>query len=210
MHYMTTIIGLLVIVNPIGMAPIFVSLTENYSESDKRSVIRTATIAVTCLLIGSALIGESTLNLFGVSLPAFRVAGGILLLLMAISMLHAKHPRIKFTPGEELEAAEKDNIAIVPLAIPLLAGPGAISTTILFSSQAQGMFDYLWLIFSCIVVGLVVFVTFKLSTKLAHLLGKTGINIVTRLFGILLAAIGVEFITKGLEVLLPGLSLSGN
>jgi len=206
MEYMKTIMAILVIVNPIGIAPVFLGLTEDYSRMERRAVARMATITATMLLIGSALFGQYILAFFGVSIPAFRVAGGILILLIAISMLNAKRPRSKYTPGEAEEAAESDSIAIVPLSIPLLCGPGGISTTILYSSQATNVVDYLFLVAACAFVGMCIYAALRLSETIGEVLGKTGINIITRLFGILLAAIGVEFIIGGLTVMLPFLN----
>lgn len=206
MEYMKTIIGILVIVNPIGIAPVFLGLTEEYSKAERKIIARITTTTSTLLLIGSALFGQYILAFFGVSIPAFRVAGGILILLIAISMLNAKRPRSKFTPGEEIEAAERESIAIVPISIPLLCGPGAISTTIVYGSHAQGMMDYLFLILACAFVGVCIYTSLRLSNTIGNVLGKTGVNIVTRLFGILLAAIGVEFIIGGLTTMLPFLN----
>jgi len=205
MDYIKTIIGLFVIVDPLGVVPIFISMTAGHSRSDKRAIAKTATLTASGVLAGAALTGQHLLDFFGVSIPAFRVAGGVLLLLIAISMLNAQRPRTKHTPEEAAEAAEKDSIAVVPLAIPLLAGPGAISSTILYASQARSWFDYVFLVLACALVGASTYLACILSEPIGRILGKTGINIVTRLFGILLAAIGVEFITRGLVQLIPSL-----
>lgn len=206
MDYIKTFVGILVIVNPIGMAPVFLTLTEGQSNESKRAIARLAVTVMSGVLIGSSLAGQHVLKFFGVGIPAFRAAGGILLLLTAISMLQARQPRTRHTPEEEEEAASKQSIAIVPLAIPLLAGPGAISTTILYGTQADTWIDFVVLIASCALVGAITYITMRLSRHIGRVLGKTGINIVTRLFGILLAALGVEFITAGLAQLLPGLA----
>lgn len=206
MDYIKTFMAILVIVNPIGIAPVFLTLTEGQSEAAKKAVARLAVVVMSGVLVGSSLAGQHVLKFFGVGIPAFRTAGGILLLLTAISMLQARKPRTRHTPEEEEEAASKQSIAIVPLAIPLLAGPGAISTTILYGTQADTLLDFLVLIGSCVLVGGCTYVTMRLSATIGRILGKTGINIVTRLFGILLAALGVEFITVGLAQLLPGLA----
>jgi multiple antibiotic resistance protein len=205
-HYLKIFVGMFVIVNPIGMAPFFLDMTEGLSPAAKRAVARLASITASGVLIGAALTGARLLAFFGVSLPAFRVAGGILILLIAIAMLQASPSRARQTPEEAAEATDKEKIAIVPLAIPLLAGPGAISTAILYANQAKGVRETIFLILTCVVVGICVYLVFRSSEKIGKTLGKTGINILTRLFGILLAAIGVEFITEGLVKLLPGLA----
>ena len=205
MDYMKVLLALIVIVNPVGAVPIFVGLTDGLSRPVVRGIIRLAAFTSTGVLVGAALAGEQILSFFGVSLDAFRVGGGILLLLTAVAMLHASPPRTKHTPEEEEEAAGKENIAVVPLAVPLLSGPGAISTVILYGTQAHTLQSKGFLVGACVLTGLSIFLTLKLATPIGGLLGKTGINIVSRLFGILLAAMGVEFITDGLKVLLPAL-----
>ncbi len=206
MDYIKTLLGIIVIVNPIAIAPIFMGLTEDETPASKNRIALTASLVSALLLAGASLVGEPMLSFFGVSLPSFRVAGGILLLVIAIQMVNARQPRTKYTPGEAEEAANKDNIAVVPLAIPLLAGPGAISTTILYASHADGWFDRLFLILACLTTGFITYLALRLSKNIGRLLGKTGINIVTRLFGLLLASLGVEFIVGGLKVLLPSLT----
>ncbi|MEW6746979.1 MAG: MarC family protein [Planctomycetota bacterium] len=206
MQYMKTVIGILVIVNPIGTIPFFLGLTEGQAASTRRAVARLASFAATIVLVGSAFLGEPVLSFFGVTIPAFRVAGGLLLLTIAMGMLQAQRPRTKTTPGEEVEAAARENVALVPLAIPLLAGPGAISTMILLASHATGFADRAFLVGACALVGGVSFVILCLAGTIGRVLGRTGINVVTRLFGILLAALGVEFIAGGLVTLMPGLA----
>ncbi len=205
-QYIKIVVGLFVIVNPIGMAPIFLSLTQDQSEQEKRATARIAAVAATALLVGAALTGEHILSFFGVSIPSFRVAGGLLVLLVSLAMLHARESGAKHTPEEAAEAADKENVAVVPLAIPLLAGPAALSTAILYAHQAKSAFDVAFVIGACMLVGLCVYVAFRIAAPMSRLLGKTGTNIMTRLFGILLAAIGVEFIARGLAQLLPGLA----
>lgn len=205
MDYIKTFISLLVIVNPIGMAPVFITLTEGQASRDRRAIARLATFVMTGVLVTTSLCGQPVLKFFGVSMPAFRTAGGILLLLTAIGMVQAQKPRTRHTPEEEEEAANKQSIAIVPLAIPLLAGPGSISTTILYGSQADKLLDHVMLVVACVLVGAITYGVMRLASPIGRVLGKTGINIVTRLFGILLAALGVEFITTGLLQIMPGL-----
>jgi multiple antibiotic resistance protein len=199
------LVGMFVIVNPIGMIPFFLNLTENSDPAGKQRIARVAATAVIAVLVGSSLLGDGLLRFFGVSLPAFRVAGGILLLLMAVAMIQAAPSRARHTPEEAQEASDKENIAIVPLAIPLLAGPGSISTAILYANQAEGFFAFTFLLATCVAVGVSCYYVFRSAETIRAKLGKTGINIMTRLFGILLAAIGVEFIAGGLAKLLPGL-----
>jgi multiple antibiotic resistance protein len=158
------------------------------------------------VLVGAVFLGEPLLDVFGISIASFRVGGGILLLLMAIAMLQALPSRVQQAPEEAKEAEEKEHVAVVPLAIPLLAGPGAMSTVIIYAHQAATWFDTLFLILASLFVAGTVWVALALANSIGTALGKTGVNIVTRLMGLILAAIAVEFITQGLAQLLPGLA----
>lgn len=206
MEYLKTIIGIFLIVNPIGIAPIFYSLTQEEEEADRKNIARLATLTSTGVLLGSALIGKSILTFFGVSIPAFRIAGGILLLLISLSMLNAQRPRTKYTKREAAEAEDRDNIAIVPIAIPIITGPGAISATVLYGAQASSFLDHLFLVAACLLVGGTIYIALILSPAMRRVLGRTGNNIISRLFGVILASLGVEFIVQGALELFPGLS----
>ncbi len=150
--------------------------------------------------------GEGILRLFGIDIPAYQVGAGILILLMAISMLHAKVTGSKHVPEEAKEAEEKENVAIVPLAIPLLAGPGAMSAVILCANQSVQWSHQLVLVLIVVLIAVFVWISLKMSMVIGKVIGKIGVNIATRLMGLILAAIAVEFITKGLKILLPALS----
>src|SRR5262249_32377517 len=137
---------------------------------------------------------------------SFQIAGGILLLLMAISMLQARESGIRQTPDEALEAEEKDAVAVVPLGIPLLAGPGAISTMIIATHHAERYFGHLILLVPAALIGVAVWMTFMTATYISDRLGRTGMNIITRVMGLIIAAIGVEYIYRGLVELFPKLA----
>ncbi len=200
--YAKSLIAVLVIVNPLGAIPVFLTLTANYPDQERKNVSKMTAFSVTLVLIISSLIGEKLLKLFGVTIDAFRVGGGILILMMAMGMMHAQPLRSKQTPEEHEEASDRENIAVVPMAIPLLAGPGAISTMIIYAHQTNDWLDffYLWLV--SLSVGLTVFLTLLAANPISHYLGKTGVNIATRLMGLILAAVAVEFIAKGVKKLL--------
>lgn len=205
-EYIKIAVSILVVVNPIGNSPIFLSVTENQKENQRKKTAFVTAVSVAITLMCSALFGEGILRLFGIDVPAFQVGAGILILLMAISMLHAKVAGSKHTPEEAEEAEEKENVAVVPLAIPLLAGPGAMSTVILCANQSTQWGHKLLLMLIVILVSIVVWVALRMSSVIGNMIGKTGINIATRLMGLILAAIAIEFIVKGIKVLLPGLS----
>jgi multiple antibiotic resistance protein len=203
--YIKIFTTLLAIVNPLGAIPIFISLTSSMGAGERRRVINTVSITVVLVLIVAALLGKPLLEFFGISIASFKVGGGILLLLMAISMMQAKYAQTKQTREEEAEAEEKESIAVVPIAMPLLAGPGAISTIIIYADASPQILHLTLLIISSILVALLTWVALNIAAPLRSVMSKTAINIATRLMGLLLAAIAVEFIAGGLTVLLPGL-----
>jgi multiple antibiotic resistance protein len=196
--------GLLAIVDPLGVIPQFIALTENRPSSEIRSISLTTTIAVIVTLFLSSVCGERILTLFGISLPSFRTAGGILILLIAVYMFHAEPTLTKYRPEETREALTKSGIAIVPMAIPFLAGPGAITAVILYAHQCTtwGQWGILWAII--LFVGLTVYLSLRLAEPIKNKIGQIGVNIISRLMGLILAAIAVEFITKGLAEIFPG------
>lgn len=200
------LVALIVIVNPLGAVPTYITLTRDYPSPLRFATARTAAIAVGIVLIVSAVLGEHLLAFFGISIAAFRVAGGILILMMALSMLQARQSRAKQTPEEAAEAEDKATIGIVPLGVPLLAGPGAISTAIVYAQQALSWVDMLFTIFCCALVGVAVWVSLRAAEPIGNALGRTGLNIASRFMGILLAALAVEIITSGLRELLPGIA----
>lgn len=197
---------LFVIADPIGAVPLFITLTTNQGEHEKRRTAKVAAATVAIVLVLSIFVGQPMLTFFGISVSSFRVGGGILILLMALAMMQARPSGTQRTPEETEEASAKDEVAVVPLGIPLIAGPGAISTMIIYAHQAMGWFDSVFLVLESVLVAASVWFALNLADPISKLLGKTGINIVIRLFGLILAAVAVEFIAGGLGQLLPGLA----
>ncbi len=204
-EYMKMLIGLIAIVNPIGAIPIFLSLTADHDLAEKRAISNTATYSVFIILLLTLFIGEPILNLFGITINSFLVAGGLLILLLAISMMHAKTSRIKSTAEEKEESEKKESIAVVPLAMPLLAGPGAISTVILYAHKGTGLAHYLIVGTIILIIALLLSIVFKCIPYISKYISQTGINIFTRIMGLILAAISIEFIANGLKGLFPAL-----
>ncbi|MDH4231063.1 MAG: YchE family NAAT transporter [Nitrospirota bacterium] len=204
--YIKIFTTLLVIVNPLGVIPVFVSLTRGTTEEERRHISRTTSITVAVVLVAATLAGKTLLDFFGVSIASFKVGGGILLLLMSIAMMQAKHTESKHTPEEAEEAEEKESIAVVPIAMPLLAGPGAISSVIIYAQASSQPLHVGLIIIDCLLVALLTWAALIAANPLSKVMSKTSINIATRLMGLLLAAIAVEFITGGLSQLLPGLT----
>jgi multiple antibiotic resistance protein len=201
--YLQLSAGLLSVVNPIGVIPTFISLTVNRSPADRNRTAIVCATSVAMVLFISLVAGEPILHFFGIGLPAFRVAGGLLVLMMGLSMLYASPDRARHTPEERAESYEKESVAVVPLAIPLLSGPGAISATIVYGHMGHSLTHYLLVAAVILSVSLIVLVALLSAPKIAEFMGRTGMNVVTRIMGLILASIAVEFIAKGLTELFP-------
>ncbi|MCU0840678.1 MAG: NAAT family transporter [Thiobacillaceae bacterium] len=201
-------ISLFAIVDPIGSVPLFLSATHGWSRERRADAARVAAVTVFVVLGVVVFLGESILSFFGISLASFSVGGGILLLLLAISMMQAQSAPMRQTEEEAEEAVERESVGVVPLGIPLLAGPGAITQVIIASHDSgDSLFLHQTLLLLPIaLVALAVWLTFRAAMPLAHRLGATGIHIVTRIMGLMIAAISVEMIARGLLKLFPGLA----
>jgi multiple antibiotic resistance protein len=204
-EYTKFFLALLVIVNPLGTVPLFVSMTSGHSADERKHIARVASTAVGIVLVVSAIGGQHLLAFFGISLASFKVGGAILIMLMAISMMHASPTGEKQTQEEAVEAADKDSIAVVPLAIPLLSGPGAISTTIIYATGHASLTHTGLIVFCCALVALVTWIALRVATPVSRWLGRTGVNIAIRIMGLLLAAVAVEIFASGVLELFPGL-----
>ncbi len=205
-EYLKFFAGLLAILNPIGVIPVFINLTQNQTAAERHHTAFTAAVTVGVVLAVALLAGERILNFFGISVASFQVGGGILILLNSLSMLQAKMGPTRQTEEEAQETAEKEQVAVVPLGVPLTAGPGAISTVILYGHKPALFGRYIILLIGIAVVSAIVWACFRLAPLISRALSRTGINIVTRLMGLIMAAIGIEFIAAGLRVLLPALA----
>ena len=202
-EYSRFFIALFVILDPFAAIPIFLALTKGCSSSERGRIANVSSLTVLLVLVVAALTGESILHGMGTSLASFRVGGGIVLLLMALSMLHGQTGAVKTTPEEEAEAIDKNGIAIVPLAIPLLAGPGSISTVIIQMHRPATEHQTLLVITGIALVCILLWIVLRMASKIGELLGQIGLNIINRLFGLILAAIAVEIMANGLKQLFP-------
>jgi len=205
-EYVKIFIGLLAIVNPFGVVPIFISMTAHETPTQHCKTINLVAFGVAIILLVSLFFGELLLEFFGISINSFRVGGGILVLLMAISMLQAKTSAVVQTDEEADESIERDSVAIVPLAMPLLAGPGSISTVILAAHKSSGALHYIPITMGIILVSLILWIVLRLSPLISRRISATGINIFTRIMGLILAAIAIEFIANGIKGLFPALA----
>ncbi|MHB8743698.1 MAG: MarC family protein [Sulfuricaulis sp.] len=204
--YIHIFTALLVITNPIGAIPVFITLTRDQLATARRRTARITATAVAVVLIISIFLGEPLLRFFGIGLPAFRVGGGILIMMMALAMLRGHQGEIRHSPEELIEIEEKESSAVVPLAIPMLAGPGAISTTIVYTHRAQSLWDVGFLVIAVLLIATSVWAALSLAEPIANRLGRYGIIVTTRVMGLILAAVAVEFISGGLIQLFPKLA----
>jgi len=196
---------LFAVADPIGAVPLYLAFTRNI-EPKRNETARVAATAMGAMLIVSVLAGEPLLRFFGISADAFRIAGGMLFLLMALDMLQARQGRTKHTPKEDAEAAVSESVAIVPLAFPLLAGPGAISATIFYGSALPAGGQKVMLCAICAALAVAAWGVMRAAPYLERKLSQTALNASTRIMGLLLAAMAIEFIAGGLKNLLPGLA----
>jgi len=195
--------ALLVILDPFMAIPILLALTTDYTDAERNRLVRTTALAVAAVLIVMALLGETLLHFLGTSLGSFRVGGGIVLFLMALAMLQAQADSMRTSPQEERSAASRASIAVVPLAIPLLAGPGAMSTVIIAMHRSAEPHHAALIIGIIVLVSLILWLVLRLARPIGRVLGDIGLNILNRLFGLILAAIAVEVIANGLKQLFP-------
>lgn len=207
-EYTRFLTALLVILDPFFVVPIFLSLTAGYSNEQRSAAARTTTLTVMIVLVISALAGETVLRWMGTSLGSFRVGGGIVLFMMALAMLQAQTDRVRTSESEQQDPAARKAVAIVPLAIPLLAGPGAISTVIIATQRSTAIWHPLAVVACIIIVCLVLWAFLKYSPYLGEKIGPIGFNIINRIFGLILVAIAVEVISNGIKQLFPVLAAS--
>ena len=203
-EYTKFLVALLAIVNPLGIIPIYISLTSDYDEKERIKIGHIVVVAATTILLVAAFFGQYILDFFGISIDSFRVGGGIMVLLMAISMLQTSHGT--FRQNRDIAEKAGESIAVVPLAMPLLAGPGAISTVIINAYKGHGFIHYTLIAADILILGILLAVLFRMVPRIARHMSIVGINISTRIMGLILAAIAVEFIANGLKGLFPVLN----
>lgn len=203
-EYSRFTISLFAILTPFAAIPIFINLTEGLTQHQKNHTGTVATITVAIVLIVSALCGQSILALLGTSLEAFQVAGGLVLTLIAFSMLKAEISTVQHRPEESQPSDRTTSVGIVPIGIPLLAGPGSISSVIIEMNCEGGLAHGAMVIACIILVCLANWAILRSAGPLRSLLGLAGLNIMSRLFGLILASIAIQIIATGLRVLLAG------
>ena len=195
----TAFTTLFIIIDPPGLAPLFLAMTQGRTAKQRRAIGLRACIISFVLMLVFLFAGEAVLGFVGISMPAFRIAGGILLFLTALEMLFQRRQARREENAQEGAADHEDDPSVFPLALPLIVGPGAITTIILLAGQAEGAADFVAIVGVLTAVLLMVFLSFLASGLIERALGKTGINIVTRVLGMLLAALAIQFILDGVR-----------
>ncbi|MDO9406126.1 MAG: MarC family protein [Polaromonas sp.] len=201
------LITLLAIVNPLAIVPFFIHYTQDFSDEQRRRTVLVAAFSAFVVIATSALLGLQILEFFGISLASFQVGGGMLLLISSMNMLNAQPAEAKPMTNEMEDGAAKAargaSIAVVPLTIPLLTGPATMSTVVIYAEKAKTILALVTLVGYGLVIGVASAICFSLAEPIARVLGKTGINVMTRLMGLILAALAVEVMADGLGKLFP-------
>lgn len=198
--------AMLAILNPIGSVAIFAGLVSNRSDSEHHSIAIRCCIAIAVILVGTVWAGELVLTFFGVDIPSLQVAGGIMIALISLSMLHSSQSAIHNTGNGEVTQTADQDIAIVPLAMPMVAGPGAMVTVIVNTHQYKGVVANIEMSVICGLMAVVVCLGFFAAGKITRVLGTKGMDVVTKFMGMILLAIAVGMLASGLKGLLPGLA----
>lgn len=191
-----TFTSVLFIVDPVAAIPTYLVITQNETAAQRRVTARRACVAAGGLMVMFGVAGRFIFGVFGITLPAFRIAGGLILWLVAMDMLRGER-RTQESTAEIVEGQVKEDVALTPLAVPMLAGPGAISTVMVLAGQARSIGEHVVVYGSVLVTAVLSFVTLRLSDRLLVALGQTGIRVVTRIMGLLLAAVAVQFVITG-------------
>ncbi|HET6150421.1 MAG TPA: MarC family protein [Polyangia bacterium] len=200
---LSTLTTLLLVVDAPAAVPLFLSMTESDSAAHKRNTARRAAIAAAVVLAAFAALGSVIFRVLGISLGAFRIAGGVLLFLLAVDMLRAQPSRQRTSPEEEAEGVDRPDVSIFPLAIPMLSGPGATSTVMVLISRAQRAWQYAVVFAAIAVTALASYWLLRGAGSVERRLGRTGMNVVQRVMGLILAATAVQFVVEGMSDVLP-------
>tara|TARA_Y100000590_G_C15580728_1_gene962229 strand:+ start:300 stop:941 length:642 start_codon:yes stop_codon:yes gene_type:complete len=202
-----TFTSLFTLINPIGIAPVILSLTESLNNQTYNQIIRKGSIVACIILLIFAIMGKLIFSFYGLTIPAFKIAGGILFLRIGINMLEVKVSRTKSTPKEAEEAATNEDMGLTPIGIPLIAGPGAITSVMILSSQANTI-DQKFIFYSNIILTLfITFLILRVGKKLTKVLGTTGLRIIERIMGMILMVVAVQFIIDGITIIIKKLTI---
>ncbi len=198
-YFIKAFTSLIIIMGPFYVVPVFLSMTVNNTPEEKKRIITKTVIAAFALGLFFIILGQYLFTFFGFSLHSFRVAGGVLLFVMSMNMLNASQSRVRITDKEHQEGIEKDDISIFPLAIPVITGPGTITTLIFLAKDAASYWDFIWLIGALLLSCLIIYFVLRISRRIYGILGVTGLNILTRIMGLILASLSIEYIFQGIK-----------
>ena len=205
--FVAVLVSIFAIVNPVGTIPTFVALTAGYDAREKRHVITKAVLVGAGVLLVFGLVGERIFDVFSITIPAFRIAGGILIFKVAFDMLHGQRPGSDSNEQEITDALERENVGITPLGVPLLTGPGAITTVMILVATNTSAVDRLFIYAAVGIVFVATFVLLFVGERLFGFMGRSGLMVFTRIMGLILAALAVQFVVTGLTQALPGLGV---
>lgn len=189
--------SLLAIVNPLSAIPMFAAMTASYTPEHRRATLRRAVVTALLLLVAFTLVGTGILRFFGITTEAFQIAGGIIFFGIGWDMLQARRSRVKTTEEEEEEGAHKEDVGIIPLGIPTLAGPGAITTVIALNGQSDNVMQSAMVYVGIVLTLLISWMTLAAAPALTRRMGQTGMNIFTRLMGLIVTVVGAQFVING-------------
>lgn len=198
-YTLSSFTALFVVVDPFGCIPVFVSITKGDTQEEKRRAALRASLVAGATLTVFAVTGSAMFRLLGVSEAAFRIAGGILLFLLAVDMLSAQRSRQRTTPEEEAEGVNKPDVSVFPVAIPMLAGPGATSAVMVLISRARNSLEYAIVLAAIAVTVFVTYWVLRGASAVSHRLGRTGMNVLERVMGLIVAAVAVQFVVDGVN-----------
>lgn len=199
------LVSIFAIVNPVGTIPTFVALTAGYTQRERRHVITKAVLVGAGVLLAFGLVGQRIFDVFSITIPAFRIAGGILIFKVAFDMLHGERPRSDSNEQEITDALERENVGITPLGVPLLTGPGAITTVMILVAANGAAADRVLIYVAVAIVFAATFLLLFAGERLFGLMGRSGLMVFTRIMGLLLAALAVQFVVTGLAQAFPAL-----
>ena len=202
----TAFLTVFIIVNPLGNTPVVLAITEEHTIAERKQIVRRASLVMVGVLCLFTLLGQYILDFFHLSIAAIAISGGIILFLIALDMIQAERIKVKTRPEEESEAMAKEDVSVVPLGIPILAGPGSITTVIILASQSESFVQLGIVVAAIFLTGLIAYFVLSKSAFILKLVGRTGVNVGTRLMGLLLCALAVQFVINGIYDIVPDLA----
>lgn len=201
------LVAMVIMMNPLGSLSIFLQLTHRSPLFYQRKTAIRCGIAITIIMLATIWMGSSLLDVLGITIASFRFAGGIILLLVGLSMIQSKDSAVNHTPAEDKAAEQRDSIAVVPMALPIIMGPGSMSTLVLASNDYSNLLYKLWLCLLCVLLAIAMTLILYFASSIARFVGESVIKVITRIMGMIIMAIAVGMLANGLIGLIPGLKM---